>query len=231
MGRWLNLHQSHRVCYIKLPDAIVALIQYVFPLLKGTYMLNTYLKFFLLTISLSSLLGCASVPTHIKIQPDITLDKGPNTFSNPRPWRVASQDLRVARHLIEIVDGDNVAQLINEEESLRRLIENSLTQAWVNNGLKLDEISGYHIDINLIKSLATVTESSFSYSVKSQLMIKVQLFKQENTYVKLFRSNEQWEAPFSANVPAINEKLNTQLSQLLKQIIQDEELNAKLEKF
>lgn len=181
-------------------------------------------------ISLFTLISCASLPTDINISPDLDLQKGAYTFTNKKAWQVDSQDLRVARHLIEIVDGNNVAQLINEQQSLRLLIESNLTRAWVSNKLKVQKASDYKVDIKLIKALATVTEATLSYEVASQMIIKIELSHQGNTFVKLFRSNKQWEAAFSTDAADITKQLNAQLSLLLNQILEDQELNTKLQK-
>ena len=194
-------------------------------------MIKTYLKKTLLISSLLTLISCASVPTDINIIPDLDLKAGTYTFTNENTWQVDSQDLRVERHLVQIVDGDKVAQLINEHQSVRLLIEKNLSEAWSNNKLNIANQSDYKIDIKLIKALATVKEAAVSYEVKSELILKIQVTHQDNIYVKLFKSNNQWEGPFTASIPRITKELSIQLSELLNQIIQDQELNDKLQQF
>lgn len=194
-------------------------------------MFKIYLKSIFSISSLLLLMSCAVRPTYIDISPTMTLEPAAYSFDNQQPWAVNSQDLRVARHLIEIVDGDNVAELINGQRSLRSIIKDNLTQSWLANGLNIDKASDQQVNIQLIKSLATVTETTLSYDVKSQMIVKIQLKSKHKTFAKLFRSNHQWDAPFSTSTVRINEELNIQLSQLLNQIIQDQELNAKLQQF
>jgi len=194
-------------------------------------MIKSYLKKSLLISSLLTLISCASVPTDINIIPDLDLKAGTYTFTNENPWQVDSQDLRIERHLVQIVDGDKVAQLINEHQSVRLLIEKNLSEAWANNKLKIVDQSDYKIDIKLIKVLATVKEAAVSYEVKSELILKIQVTHQGNIYVKLFKSNNQWEGPFTASISRITKELSVQLSELLNQIVQDEELNDKLQQF
>lgn len=194
-------------------------------------MSKIYLKLMPSIASLFLLMSCATTPTYININPTLSLASDTYAFHNQQAWEVKSQDLRIARHLIEIVNGDNVAELINEQQSLRLIIEKNLTQAWLENGLNVDKISEQKLDIQLMKSLATVTEATLSYNVKSQMIVKIQLKSKDKTFVRLFRSNHQWEAPFSISTSSINDELNIQLSQLLNQIIQDQALNAKLQQF
>ena len=194
-------------------------------------MIKRYLKKTLLISSLLTLISCATVPTDINIIPDLDLKVGTYSFNNDNVWQIGSQDLRVERHLVQIVDGDKVAQLINEHQSVRLLIEKNLSEAWANNKLNIVNQSDYKIDIKLIKALATVEEAAVSYEVKSEMVIKIQVTHQGNIYVKLFKSNSQWEGPFTASISRITKELSVQLSELLNQIVQDQELNDKIEQF
>jgi len=194
-------------------------------------MFNAFFKSLSIITSLLTLISCTSTPSYTNIMPVLNIEKGAYTYTNTQPWKIDSQDERIARHLIEIVDGDKVAQLINEQQSVRLLIEKSLTQAWVSNQLKTDPTSDYKIDIKLVKALATVTENTASYDVSSQMMIKVGLTHQGKSFIKLFRSNKEWDAAFSANINDITKRMNKQLSLLLTQIVEDQELNEQMQAF
>jgi len=194
-------------------------------------MFNVCFKSLLMMVSLLTLISCSSTPAYTDLMPALSIEKGAYTYSNQQPWKISSQDERVARHVIEVVDGDNVAQLVNEQQSLRLLVQDSLTQAWVDNQLKVDQNSDYKLDIKLVKVLATVTEASVSYDVSSQMMIKVALTHNGKAFIKLFRSNKQWNSAFSTNISNITERLNKQLSFLLIQIVEDQELNSQMQKF
>lgn len=192
---------------------------------------TTKMKTLILLISVLSLAGCAQTPSSIPLNPQLSLTLPKENYHNLQPWQIQSQDLRVAKHLIEIVDGDKVAKLINEQDSLRLLIENNLRKSWTEKQLKTASKSDFKVNIQLVKALSTVTESTLSYDVNSDMMIKVQLQHQGKTFVKLFQSTETWNAAFSTSVSRINTKIENQLSQLLSDIVQDNELNGKLNQF
>ena len=194
-------------------------------------MFNVCFKSLLMMVTSLALISCSSTPAYTNLMPAFSIEKGAYTYSNSQPWKISSQDERVARHVIEVVDGDNVAQLVNEQQSLRLLVQDNLTQAWVDNQLKVDQNSDYKIDIKLVKALATVTEATVSYDVSSQMMIKVALTHNGKAFIKLFRSNKQWNSAFSTNVANITERLNKQLSLLLVQIVEDQELNTQMQNF
>lgn len=188
-------------------------------------------RFILLLLSSLTILGCSQTPSSIPLTSQLTLNKPELTYHNLQAWQIDSQDLRVARHLIEIVDGDNVAKLINEQQSLTKLIEDNLRQTWTANQLKTAKQSDYKLDIQLVEALTKVTEPTMSYEVSTDMKIKIKLQHNNKTFVKLFQSNHQWNAPFSTSISRVTEQLETQLSQLLNEIIQDKELNDKLNQF
>lgn len=188
-------------------------------------------QWLLLSVSLFTLLGCAATPTYTNITPQLNLESNTVILSNQQPWNIDSQDLRVARHIIEVSNGDGVAKLINEQQSLRSLVEKSLTEAWVDNGLRTDNNSDYQINIKLVKALAKITESTLSYDAASQMVIDVVLTHQGKYFHKIFRSNKQWDGAFTNQIDGITEQLIKQLSLLLKQIIEDQELNGQLQQF
>lgn len=194
-------------------------------------MIKNYLQKTLFISSLLTLISCAVIPTDINIIPDLDLKAGTYTFTNQNAWQVDSKDLRIERHLVQIVDGEKVAQLINEHQSVRLLIEKNLSDTWLNNKLKIADQSDYKINIKLIKALATVEEKTVSYQVKSELILRIQVVHQGNIYVKSFKSNNQWEGPLTASIPRITKEMSAQFAELLNQIVQDEELNDKLQKF
>jgi len=145
-------------------------------------------------------------------------------------WLLDSQDLRTARYLIAISSGDDVATLINESSSTRVLVEETLQAHWKKQGhlFTSDVYNEYKIDIQLIKLLAKVEQATFSHQSEMNVVIKVQLDSDKATFSKTFRSHYEEKAPFSADVDELSQQLSTQLSQLLDQIVQDPELNAKL---
>jgi uncharacterized lipoprotein len=152
-------------------------------------------------------------------------------FDSNLIWSLSSQDQRIAHYLIEISTGDDVATLISEQKSSRLVIQQALYEAWLVENLSLIEKSTYKIDIQLIKLLAEVKQSSFSHQVNSNIVIRIQLSSDLKTFNKTFKSNFSSKSPLKANNAKISEQLNTQLSKVLTEIVHDPELNSKLQQF
>lgn len=181
---------------------------------------------------LSSLLltaACSHSPSSVTLQPELLVKETDKSLQSNLTWNMNSQDQRIAHYLIEISSGDDAATLVNESQSSRLLIEKVLRRQWQEQGLRFTSDSSYKIDLQIIKLLAQVKQNNFSFDLNSNIIIKVKLSSENKTFSKTFTAHLTEEAPFSANVEKITEKLNTQLSQLLTEIVQDPELTAKLQ--
>jgi len=111
------------------------------------------------------------------------------------------------------------------------MVEQTLKAHWTKQGhvFTSDSYNEHKIDIQLIKLLAEVEQATLSHESDINVVIKVQLDSDKTTFSKTFRSHYEEKAPFNANVDKLSQQLTTQLSQLLDQIVQDPELNAKLQ--
>jgi len=183
-----------------------------------------------LLFSLLFLSACSNTPSSLQLTPQLNTDNITSPVESDQKWLLASQDLRTARYLIAISTGDDVATLINESSSTRAMVEQTLQAHWAKQGhiFTSDSYNEYKIDIQLIKLLAEVEQATLSHESDINVVIKVQLNSDKTTFSKTFRSHYEEKAPFNANVNKLSQQLTTQLSQLLDQIVQDPELNAKL---
>ena len=184
-----------------------------------------------LFLSILFLSACSSTPSSVQLTPQIDANSVKNQVEVNKQWLLNSQDLRAQRYLIAISSGDDVATLINESVSTRSVIEKTLQTHWAKQGHQFTSrsINGYQIDIQLLKLLAEVEQNTVSHETDINTVIKVQVKSGKTTFSKTFRSHFEEEAPFSPSIDSLTTKLNTQLSQLLNQIVQDPELNAKLQ--
>jgi uncharacterized lipoprotein len=196
--------------------------------------LHTHLlKIPALLLSTLLLAACSSTPTSLALTPKLDTKIETNQIQNKQNWLIKSKDLRTARYLIAISSGDEVAELINESTSTRMVIEKLLQDHWQKQGYQFTNKTNnsHQIEVQLVKLLAEVEQGTISHETEINAIIKIQLKSNQKTYSKIFRSNYEKKSPFSAKVDALGEQLNAQLSQLLEQIVEDEELNNKLLNF
>ncbi|MCP4322929.1 MAG: hypothetical protein GY787_13990 [Alteromonadales bacterium] len=183
-----------------------------------------------LLLSTLFLSACATPPTSLKLTAQLDEAITINKIEREQTWVLNSDDFRTARYLIAISSGDEVATLINESASSRILIENSLRTHWVKQGIQFTDKSSenYEIKVQLIKLLAEVEQGTVSHESDINVILKIQLSSDKTTFSKTFRSHYEQKAPFRADIEKLTTQLNMQLSQLLDQVVQDPEVNAKL---
>lgn len=191
-------------------------------LLKGTHKL-------LIVISAFLLLACSSHPTNVQLQPELSLAQSAPKLNSQLAWNIRSQDLRIAHYIIEINSGDNAATLINESQSSHLAIKNTLHQHWIKQGLNFTTARTNKIDIQLIKLLAQVEQNIFTHTIDANIIVKVKLSSTNSVFSKTFKSHATQKGIFSADSEKLAKELNAQLSQLLDEIVQDPELNVKLQ--
>jgi uncharacterized lipoprotein len=182
----------------------------------------------LLIISTFLLVACSTSPLSITLNPELSAPPVNGLSMSQRTWQLSSQDFRTAQYLILVTEGEGVATLINDAQNSRLVIEKALQQTWTEDGLKLNLQSKNKISIQLIELLSKVKQTSFNHKISSTITINVRLETNNTIFNKIFTSNTEEEAPFSVNIKKTGEKLNTQLSRLLNEIINDPELNTKL---
>lgn len=195
-------------------------------------MINLFLKNIrqsILLISPLLLVACSSTPISMQLQPELSSGKAAATLTSKTIWQINSQDHRIAQYLIEVTKGEGAATLINESKSSRLIIEKALQQQWSKHGLRFNTNSADKINIQLIKLLAKVEQKTVAHDIDSEIAIKVKLSTKKQIFSKVFTSHLTKEGAFTANINKVSEQLNTQLSQLLNEIIQDPQLNAKLQ--
>lgn len=183
----------------------------------------------ILIISTVLLTACSSTPTSIQLRPELSAIQTTQALQTKSSWSISSQDQRIAHYLIEISRGDDVATLINESQSSRLTIENSLRQQWIKKGLTYQPDSPAKIEIQLIKLLTKVEQKNLTYQNHSKIVINIILRTEKKIFSKTFTSRFTEEGIFTPAIKKLSTQLTTQLSQLLNEIIKDPELNAKLQ--
>ncbi|MGB5446783.1 MAG: YajG family lipoprotein [Psychromonas sp.] len=171
------------------------------------------------------------MPTTMRVEPEISTGRNRPVIDSNNIWSLNSQDRRIAHYLIEISTGDGPATLINEYDSSQRIILQALNREWQAQGLMISPDGNYEIDIQLIKLLAKVKQSTYKHEINSEIVIKLQLNANNKVFSKTFNSSSTSESPLNANSKKISKQLNTQLSQLLTEIALDSEIKSKLENF
>ncbi len=183
----------------------------------------------LLIIAPLLLVACTSSPISMQLQPELTVTQTSEPLISKSSWAINSQDHRIEKYLIEVSKGEKAATLINESQSSRLIIETALQQQWHKKGLRFNAESSNKINIELIKLLAKVEQKTLTHNIATKIVIKVELSSRAQTFSKIFTLQSTKKGVFTANTQKLGEQLNTQLAQVLNEIIKDPQLHVKLQ--
>jgi len=183
---------------------------------------NNMLKKLLLNISLLLLTACASAPQQV----NITAEPAPLTTQYPGTLvSLTSKDIRDANYLIAIHKVGEPAQLLNNQNSLVNLITAKLQRGWEQQGLVFSPQADIAINLELQTARIDVQQDSFEHQAESSLMLIVSIDNEGQTLTKQFRSASTLTGAFSPSMNDLETKFSQQLSSLLNDVFNDQQIS------
>lgn len=180
------------------------------------------LKNLLLSAGLVLLTACASTPQQV----NITADPAQLTtqYSDTQVTLV-SKDIRDANYLIAIHKVGEPAQLLNNQGSLVNLTAAKLQQGWEQQGLVFSPQADIAINLELQTARIDVQQDSFEHQAESTLMLIVSIENKGQTLTKQFRSASSLTGAFSPSIDDLESKFSQQLSSLLNDVFNDQQIS------
>ncbi|QUM82227.1 hypothetical protein HWV01_19050 [Moritella sp. 5] len=180
------------------------------------------LKKLLLNISLLLLTACASPPQQV----NITAEPAPlATQYAGTQVSITSKDIRDANYLIAIHKVGEPAQLLNNQSSLVNLTTAKLQQGWEQQGLVFSPQADIAINLELQTARIDVQQDSFEHQAESTLMLIVSIDNKGQTLTKQFRSASTLTGAFSPSMSDLETKFSQQLSSILNDVFNDQQIN------
>lgn len=177
---------------------------------------------FLLTLVL---FACSSTPSNIIVSPDLMGLSSNIKYSN-KTINLSVQDLRNSQHIVQILQKDKAAELINSQESLTGVIQTTLSKQLAKQGLMMNSSSSNQLDVNLVKAVITVNQTIFKYDTDTEITLSVQLANGEHTLTKNYRRTGKSNGPLSPDLAVLGRDFNQQLTKALNQLVNDPEIQA-----
>ncbi|MFT5879262.1 MAG: putative lipoprotein [Moritella sp.] len=183
------------------------------------------LKQILLATGLLLLTACASDPEQVNIStaPVKLVPKYSNTTVS-----LTSRDIRDANYLIAIHKIGDPAKLINNQSSLAKLAEMSLQQGWQQQGLVFDPQAEVAINLEVRVARIDVQQDAFEYMAESDLVLILSVENEGQTLTKQFSRASTLTGAFNPSIPELEAKFSQQLSLLLTDIFEDQQVNEYL---
>jgi len=175
---------------------------------------------FTLILSIS---GCASIPSHVIVAPDIMVT--PAVFHNNKQAQLDVIDMRTANHVIQIMRKGEASTLISARERLETTINNKLNKHWKKQGLTLNYSGINTINVAIEKAIISVIQETMEYKVQTEIMLKVTVNNGSQTLKSTFKNRGNSDGPLQADIAVLERNFNQRLAKLLQQILANKKIS------
>ncbi|GLX79607.1 hypothetical protein tinsulaeT_29470 [Thalassotalea insulae] len=190
--------------------------------LNVKYLLPANSLVFSLLLTTSLITGCASAPKQMVLAPQLMLNKS-NLLAN-KLAQVSVNDLRNKIHIIEILQPDAAAQLINSASNISQVVNQHFSEALTQHGLTISPATDNHITLIINNAEITVQQALLKYTTKGQITLTAKVQSGDQVLTKTYNSKMNSEGPLKADLAVLERDFNQQLAKLLVQIASDSQI-------
>lgn len=182
------------------------------------------MKLLLSLIFITLLSACANhMPTHIALSPELTEIKQ-HTLSSQNV-AIKMLDTRKANFIVRFNQGDDAAKLVSPAESPRKQLDALFRSGFTQAGYQVDPSVPQLLEFQLEYLLTDITESTFGFEAKTQIVINVDAKNSTKRLTKRYSAKGKLKGPFSADYATLELEINKLISALTTEIINDVELH------
>jgi uncharacterized lipoprotein len=186
-------------------------------------MQSTLLKLILLT-SITLLFACSAKVKHIIVTPELSVIS--NNVYQQKQAQINFTDLRRSNRIVQVLRIDEAAELYSTQKPLVDIIKTSLSAGFKSSGLQLQPLASNKIEVFIDNALISVQQELLKYIANNEIVIRVVVKNGQKTLTKTFKISGKSNGPFNADIAVLERDFNQQLTKLLMQITQNEELRA-----
>lgn len=167
--------------------------------------------------------ACTSSPTHLVIAPDLITNKQTNL--QLKQLQISVQDMRPARHVMQVLKKDQPAQLFSSQQALTDAIKSALNDGFQQAGAQITQVGGNAIDVTVNKALISVDQGLVEYKASNAIVLSISIDNGEQSLQKTYRIKGSSNGPLKADVAVLERDFNQQLGKLLNDIIGDPQVH------
>lgn len=168
------------------------------------------------------LFACSAPVTHVIVSPELHLANS-NVFQQ-KQVQLRVEDLRPLNHIVQISRIDEAAQLYSAQQPITEVINSTLTSALKASGLQIQPQAANQVEIIIDNALVSVQQGLLKYSANNQMEVRVVINNSVGSLTKVFKITGKSNGPLKADLAVLERDFNQQLAKLLRQIVQNEEL-------
>jgi uncharacterized lipoprotein len=172
-------------------------------------MKSTIFKFMLLCTT-TLLMACSSPTQQVIVSPELNI--GSSNAYQLKQAQLLMRDLRTSPHIVQILRTGEATKLYSPQQALKA------------NGLRFNTPAANQIEIIIDNALVSVKQAMLKYSASNLMNIRVVIHNSKGTLSKAFKVTGTSNGPLKADLAVLERDFNQQLTKLLSQIVQNEEL-------
>lgn len=166
--------------------------------------------------------GCSSSPSHVVIAPQVL--NGSSSSYLQKEANITVSDLRTGSHVVQVLRADEATQLFSSQLSLSNIIEKTITSAFKQRGLVVNNQANNNIEIIIDSALISVQQELMKYKANNVISLRVTVENSEKTLTQTFKSKGDSNGALTADLAVLERDFNRQLAGLLTQIVDSKEI-------
>ncbi|TKB44630.1 YajG family lipoprotein [Thalassotalea mangrovi] len=174
------------------------------------------------TVLLTS--ACAEKTGMVELQPDIM--NTPIRIYDQKSAKISVTDSRDKGHIIEVLNIDRPSTTIDSSAALSKVLNNQFRYQLSSQGLNVNEQSDLKVIFDVERARTYVNQDVLDYRANTIIKLQVKLENSAQTMSKTFTLRATSRGPLSANLETLQKDFNTQLSKLIGQVLEDEQLQT-----
>jgi len=176
------------------------------------------------SLLLITLTACSTAPTHLIVAPELSLLTSHQY--NGKQVELSVVDMRTSNHVVQILKEGKAATILSSQQRLEEIIAETLTHAWKNQGLVINDSAEEKINIIIEKSIISVYQKTMSYDTQSEIRLQVEITNSDQTLTNTFKIRSNSEGPLQADIAVLERDFNQQLSRLLNNILTSKDIKS-----
>lgn len=183
-----------------------------------------YLKIITILCSILLLSACANEPEKITLTPNLV--NKPQIVYAQQQAKVNVIDVRAKEHIVELISADDPSVFIETSTPIKTVLAQKFTHELINQGLQVVDSSDVKVDFLIKKARTYVNQDVLDYRANTIIKLLVKVENPEQTLSKTFTLRATSRGPFTADLEELQKGFNVQLSKLILQVLEDDQLQA-----
>lgn len=170
------------------------------------------------------LTGCAKQPVIANLFPYLP-EQPAGIYSGGTSAVISGQDARKSMEVVVYLNDEPASRLPNADKPTE-LIKGRLASGFSDQGLVVDASSPVQIKFVINELLVRVTRQNLLYSADAKTHIALTVENRGAVFTRVFKREANKDSAGRPDLADLEDMLNTQLADIIQQIIQDQEIRA-----